>query len=268
LAKITTEPYFYYNGTKKNIGPNTITISFTCTVSKPSSETMSYDWRFRSYNSDDTIIETLYEDSRYGTVTLDINAGEENYIKAWAKISYEDEDGNEEFLWGSKNSYEAVYPDDESMNCSGTKMYVYARNSATYDKFWKDSDDNNIASGKYIDQHITISNINQWIRQLGIWSSWREQEDNYYSNVTIDGVTRRRVIVPNLNTSSTTDTVTITTPLEEQDITAAWYKNCANGCKVSTTTIKGLSDVTDPADATYIAADHFINLAKAVTTWS
>lgn len=134
-------------------------------------------------------------------------------------------------------------------------LKVYTRNDEVSTNFWKNGS-YSPASGLYISNHITINNVNAWVTQLGIWKSWKEQEDCYdaYSNLK----------------KSNDD--------KNTTITANWYRQCYNACHTTTSSVKGLSDTytnstgqvvrIDPADATVIKAQHFIDLATAVTTWT
>lgn len=130
-------------------------------------------------------------------------------------------------------------------------LYVYTRNDRTSTEFW-----GNPSSGNYIDQHITSYNVGQWIQQLGIWNSWYTQTNNYASNSS--GVW-----------TVTSNGYTITQPSSgyKVDISSNWYNNCVKACRKNNTVI-GLSEVIDKTQATYISANHFINLAKYVTDWS
>lgn len=148
-------------------------------------------------------------------------------------------------------------------------LYVYTRNKATSGQFWRYQHPTAgpiaIEKGEYITNHITTTNVDQWLVQLGIWSSWREQDNNYSSYNNYTGITT--VTVPNLNGSGT---ITLRTPTSGNDITASWYRNCGNACGLSNmSSIKGLGDSGVAAEnATYIKASHFINLAKAVIDWT
>lgn len=146
-------------------------------------------------------------------------------------------------------SYEVEYSDGDIREFSDSEtveLQVYTRNEAIYTDFWRnETEDEDIASGKYISDHITESNVEDWLEQLRIWKSWKEQSDysSYYKN-------NYRV-----------DT--------GDDITADWYNRCAVACEIieyEDEGVTGLSD--DPEHATYIEAAHFIDLAKAVTDWT
>lgn len=106
-------------------------------------------------------------------------------------------------------------------------LTVYTRNNRTASSFW-----GNPQSGNYIDDHITAGNVNDWINQLGIWASWKNQSDKYedYDNYK--------------------------NPFG--DITANWYNILSNFCEGSYTVNQYNQ---------YIAAEHFQDLARKVTTW-
>lgn len=107
-------------------------------------------------------------------------------------------------------------------------LYVYTKNDKVSTNFW-----GNPSSGDYIDQHITKTNVNAWIDQLGIWKSWKQQ-DNYYNTYNSQK-----------NPSG--------------DITASWYNTLSGYCNGAYTVSKYNQ---------YISAEHFQDLARKVTTWS
>lgn len=175
-------------------------------------------------------------------------------------------DTDTKYLHGSKNDLSKVSPYSSSFssfvssdNKGTTYFYVYPRNHVQSSAFWKDGS-TAIAQGNYIDKHITINNVNNWYKQLGIWASWRSQTDCYGTYNSSTNI--RTLSVPNLAGSGT---ISLTTPTaDDDDITASWYNKCANACGANT--VKGLQDYGD--SATYIKASHFTTLATKVTTWS
>lgn len=141
----------------------------------------------------------------------------------------------------------------DTWSSSEMDLNIYTRNDASYTSFWLDGDGNLPATGRYIDQHVTTTNVTNWIEQLGVWSSWKHQADYY-----------NKTIVP--SQTSPGFTVIVTAPTAEQNITSAWYNACAEACGAAR--VKGMPDVTDIKYADHIAANHFIRLAQKVTPWS
>lgn len=205
------------------------------------------------------------------TITLyGLEQGKENEITVDIDYEYYVSEYIVDITFGPNGIVDNSYWSTPELKTNSIKnegeLTVYTQNTKNFNVFWKNNTDNEVIStGKYIYKHITRTNVNQWIEQLGIWSSWYHQKD-YYST----GTTTKTVRVPNINTASTSDTISLTTPSINSNITAAWYRNCGNACGLSSmNNIKGLGDSGVQAkDATYITAQHFINLAKAVTTWN
>lgn len=212
--------------------------------------------KFTSY----TVSGTSGNDGEITITLYGLSAGTSNYITVSIAYSYEYREQQDE-AWGDWTV---------KGGSKGTaSLYVYTRNSAASGQFWlyqhPTAGPIAIAKGEYIYHHITTTNVDQWLVQLGIWSSWREQDDNYSSYNSYTGITT--VTVPNLNGSGT---ITLKTPTSGNNITASWYRNCGNACGLSNmSSIKGLSDNGVAAEnATYIKSSHFTNLAEAVIDWT
>lgn len=170
-----------------------------------------------------------------GKINIEIyglTEGEKNNIKVTISYSYEvrvwvpniqvTEGGTIDLSdWGSW----------ESKTSSGTNqdnIDVFTKNTKAATDFW-----GNPQTGNYIDQHITKINVNNWIKQLGVWKSWKTQNDyrnSYDSHKNPSG-----------------------------DITAGWYNTLSGYCSGSYTVSRYNQ---------YISAEHFKDLARKVTTWS
>ncbi len=210
------------------------------------------------------------------SIYLPLKLDHRNRISCKARVSYTRHspsieefgivwESETQYLHGSQTALSTVSPYSSSfssfvpsINKGTTYFYVYPKNYVESDAFWKDGS-TPIDQGKYIDEHITTSNVNDWYKQLGVWASWKNQID-YYG--TYNSTTKIRTLsVPNLADSGT---IFLSTPTEGNDITADWYNKCANACGANT--VKGLQEYG--TSATYIKASHFTTLATKVTTWS
>lgn len=204
------------------------------------------------------------------TATLyGLSKGQENKVTVSISYSYEVSEYKLSIFGGGSWSDWEEETGPRTPTTAELKIYTrkqYDNNGNLINKadFW-----GNPSTGDYIDEHITVANTNDWLDQLGIWSSWKHQADHYSWTWYDSGISMRGVTVPNLNTSSTSDTVTIYTQSSGTDITGAWFRSCGNGCGLTVSTIKGLSDEGVAAEnATHIKASHFTDLADKVTTWT
>lgn len=217
-----------------------------------------YNRNSNSWQSVSTQSKTFYNDSCNTSIYLPVRLNYRNRISCKARISYEkhtlltdifdntDWDMDTEYEYGDKNNLSTVSPYENnfsnfipSSNIGTTYFYAYPRNYVTSDVFWKNGSVA-IATGNYIEDHLTISNLDQWLKQVGIWNSWKQQKNLY-------------------------DTYGRGGAVSGGDITASWYNTMAGYCGANT--VSGLSDVSDTTKATYIAASHFTTLAQKVTTW-
>ena len=251
------EPTFYYSGNLQGIGYYNYSTGNREIIINYSAPTFGLsnvycDWYiYSSYNDNqgkNHIISEQYPYSRQGSVTLIVKPGYQNFIQCKVRIYYYKTTATgqttTEYVWGTAGGGANAYVDDyvnlylEKYNYY--TLCAYTQNSANYKDFWKNGFDE-IATGKYIQDHLTMANLDQWLEQVGIWNSWKQQK-NLYGTYGRGGATSKG------------------------DITALWYNTMAGYCGASTVT--GLSQVIDKTKATTISADHFITLAQKVTTWS
>lgn len=190
-------------------------------------------------------------DGSIDVVLYGLSEGDENEVTVSISYSYDvrewktetDSEGNVISGWGDWDT-------KTNSSSNSDTLYVYTRNDKKSKDFW-----GNPSTGDYIDKHITVANTVEWIEQLGIWVSWKEQSDYYSSYNANTKITT--VTVPNCN--NTAEDVTISTPTVKNDITAAWYNTCSNACD-------GTYSVNKYDQ--YISAAHFTDLATKVTTWT
>lgn len=192
------------------------------------------------------------------SIYLPLKLDHRNRISCKARVSYTRHspsvgefgitwDTDTKYLHGNKNGLSTVSPYSSGFSSfvpsdskGTTYFYVYPRNYVESSAFWKDGS-TAIAQGNYIYKHLTMTNLDQWLEQVGIWNSWKQQK-NLYGTYGRGGAA------------------------SGEDITAAWYNTMAGYCGASEVT--GLSQVTDKSKATYIKPSHFTTLATKVTTWS
>ena len=182
----------------------------------------TYDFNFYTDSGKQTKIITITgkqgNDGEINATLYGLTKGAANYIDVYIKYSCKVKE--------YKNDDWEEY-DKSSTHLYGS-LWVYTRNDKTSSNFWGNPQPEN-----YIDQHITQSNVNAWLDQLGIWTSWKEQY-NYYTTYDF------------LKDPS-------------GDITASWYNRLSYYCGGSYT----VSQFNE-----YIRAEHFQDLARKVTDWS
>lgn len=196
---------------------------------------------------------------KINVILYGLKVGEENEVEVSISYSYDVRNWktSSDPVTGEDTSDWGNWETKTNSSLNEDELYVYTRNNKVKKDFWTNSSGSIPATNSYIDEHITVANTVEWLEQLGIWTSWKEQSDFYSSYNATTKITT--VTVPNRKTASTTDRVTISTPTVKNDITAAWYNTCSSACN-------GTYSVNKYDQ--YISAAHFTDLATKVTTWT
>lgn len=288
MAKWVTQPRWWYQGTKINMGQSVsgqsykmILIHYTTEIELDEFDSLAdvvtaYDsnpyleWQFYveyydrnagawyKVNSSIPYTKNFNADSCNTSIYLPLKLDHRNRISCKVRVSYTRHspsigefgitwETDTKYLHGTKNNLSTASPYSSNFssfipsdNKGTTYFYVYPRNYVDSGAFWKNGSVA-ITTGNYIQNHLTIDNLDQWLEQVGIWNSWKQQK-NLYGTYGRGGAT------------------------SGGDITASWYNTMAGYCGANTVT--GLSQVSDKTQATYIQASHFTALAKKVTTWT
>lgn len=232
MASWITQPRFWYQGTKTNIGTTTITIHYEASMSLSSSNkesNASYDWYIYSQNSSGSRIDYATSTSKSGYVTLTVRAGEKNSIKAELQASYDVTtkitimgatytETKTNYLYGTEDGRSSVQYNaskNQYLQESGSyTLNAYTKNAKSSSSLWGDieglSEVTSSSSADYIDgpdggdfKKIAAD----WLDQWQVWRSWYDQQDRY-TTTTWDGVS----LVP------------------LSPISASWYNACASAC--------------------------------------
>ena len=226
MAKWFTEPSFWYQGTKANIGATTITIHYEASMSLDSSNDESnaqYEWYIYTSDKNGNVINSYSSTSSSGSITLKVNAGYKNAINAKLRASYEVEketaipgivDTEIKYLYGNRTT-QALVPFNtrrhQYLQQSGTyTLYAYTKNNESASSLWGNikglNEVGNASSASYIDGNFKNTAAN-WLAQWKIWRSWYDQQDR-----------------------STTTSWNNVSLIPTSPITAAWYNACAAAC--------------------------------------
>lgn len=265
MASWVTEPSFWYSGKKSNIGDTSITINFAAKIKLNTSDKESnaqYSWYIYVENENGAYVDSKTSTSNEGSVSLSVNAGAKNCIKAELTITYDvevektvlgitftttdtiymygsEEDGRKKVGYNSSNN--------KFLEESGSyTLNAYTINSASASSLWGDikglSD-----PGVTKDTATYIDGINggefrgkaaDWLKQWQIWRSWYDQQNRY--------------------TTTTWGSVSLTS---SSPISADWYNACASACIGSYTGRTG--GFTQDIEAKY-----FRDISNKVTNFS
>lgn len=255
MASWTTQPRFWYQGTKANIGTTTITIHYEANMSLNSSNkesNASYDWYIYSQNSSGSRIDYATSTSKSGYVTLTVRAGEKNSIKAELRASYDVTtkttvmgvtftETKTNYLYGSEDDRSSVqYNASKNQHLQESGSYTlnaYTKNTKNSSSLWGSIQGLSEvgSSASYIDGNFR-QKAADWLDQWQVWRSWYDQQ-NRYNTTTWNGVSL----------------------VASSPISASWYNACSSACGGSYTVSGGYTQD--------IKASHFRDISNKVTTF-